>query len=155
MLHLLKHDDGLNPWPLWFGSATLYHTWDPCTFTDTVPFPFLIDHIVFITARKRSCGKVMFLQVSLILFTGGVWSRGGACSGGVPAPGGVWSWGVPAPGGVWSRGVPALGGLLPGGACSRGGLVETPLPPDSYCCGQYASYWNAFLFWLSTNIGNV
>ena len=21
-------------------------------------------------------------------------------------------------------------------------------PPDSYCCGQYASYWNAFLFQL-------
>ena len=26
-----------------------------------------------ITARKRSCGKVMFLQVSVILFTGGGW----------------------------------------------------------------------------------
>ena len=25
------------------------------------------------------------------------------------------------------------------------GLVETPPTPDSYCCGQYASYWNAFL----------
>ena len=37
-----------------------------------------------------------------------------------------------------------------GGACSGGGvpglggLLETPL--DGYCCGRYASYWNAFLF---------
>ena len=49
------------------------------------------------------------------------------------------------------------GGLLPRGcACSRGGLlggcllrgegVETPLKADGYCCGRYASYWNAFLF---------
>ena len=29
----------------------------------------------------------------------------------------------------------------------RGCLVETP-PQDSYCCGRYASYWNAFLFYL-------
>ena len=29
-----------------------------------------------ITARKRSCGKVMFLQVSVILLTGG-WVGGG------------------------------------------------------------------------------
>ena len=49
--------------------------------------------------------------------------RGGACSrGGVPVPG--------------------------GGACSWGGcLVETP--PDGYCCGRFASYWNAFLCDLS------
>ena len=46
--------------------------------------------IGLITARKRSCEKVMFLQVSVILFTGGgAWSGGGACSqgGGVPGPG--------------------------------------------------------------------
>ena len=30
-----------------------------------------------------------------------------------------------------------------GGTCSWG--VETP-PADGYCCGRYASYWNAFLF---------
>ena len=45
-------------------------------------------------------------------------SSGGACSGG----------GVPALEGVCSRGVP-------GGD-----------PRDGYCCGRYASYWNAFLF---------
>ena len=60
-------------------------------------------------------------------------SRGGASSRGVPAPGGACSGRVPAP---W-------GELLQGGACSR--EVETP-PVDGYCCGRYASYWNAFLF---------
>ena len=42
---------------------------------------------------------------------------------------------------------PERGGSAPGGFCSWGGgcLVETP-PRDGYCCGRYASYWNAFLF---------
>ena len=31
-----------------------------------------VEWFSFITARKRSCGKVMFLQVSVILSTGGV-----------------------------------------------------------------------------------
>ena len=31
-----------------------------------------------------------------------------------------------------------------GGAAPGGCLVDTP-PPDGYCCGRYASYWNAFL----------
>ena len=47
-------------------------------------------------------------------------------------------------GGAWSRGslVPEGGWcLIPGR-----GLVETP--PDGYCCGRYASYWNAFLFYF-------
>ena len=38
------------------------------------------------------------------------------------------------------RGTAPGGCLLPGGC-----LVETPR--DGYCCGRYASYWNAFLFW--------
>ena len=56
---------------------------------------------------------------------------GGGCLvlGKVSAPGGgVLAWS----GGAWSRGVSA-----------PGGLVQTP--PDGYCCGRYASYWNAFL----------
>ena len=36
------------------------------------------------------------------------------------------------------------GGACSGGFWSRGCLVETPL--DDYCCGRYASYWNAFVF---------
>ena len=48
-----------------------------------------------------------------------------------------------------------LGGcLLQGGACSGGGVgVKTPPPPaDGYCCGWYASYWNAFLFSIVTMV---
>ena len=50
----------------------------------------------------------------------------GVClsTGRVPSPGG---WGA------WSQ----------RGAWSRGCLLETP--PDGYCCGRYASYWNEFL----------
>ena len=66
------------------------------------------------------------------------------------APGGVWSGGYLLFGGGCLlqgdlvRGVPSPGGcLLPGGSGPRECLVETP--PDGYCCGRYASYWNVFL----------
>ena len=80
----------------------------------------------------------MFLQVSVILFTGG-WVPGPR---GVPGPEGVpGPRGVPGPEGVpGPRGVPGPEGVPGPGGC----LVETP--PDSYCCGRYTSYWNAFLF---------
>ena len=62
-------------------------------------------------------GKIIFLHLSVILFT---WGEGG---NGCLVPGGVWSWvcllrgGVPVP-----RGVPAPGGcLLPGGCLVWGG----------------------------------
>ena len=45
------------------------------------------------------------------------------------------------------------GGCLVWGVCSRRGGIPActeadPLPPgrDGYCCGRYASHWNAFLF---------
>ena len=66
---------------------------------------------------QRSWGKVIFLQASVILSTGG------------SGPGGYLVQGVSAPGGV-----PGPGGCL----------VETPR--DFTAAGQYASYWNAFLF---------
>ena len=94
---------------------------------------------------QQSCGKVMFLHVCVILFTGGCLLPGGVCSmgcllGGCLLPreggvcsmgvcllleglllGGVCSWGSSAPGGVSARGVSALGGVsAPGGVCSRG-----------------------------------
>ena len=54
--------------------------------------------------------------------------RGGACSRGM----------VPAPrSGAWSGGCLVLG--VPGRD-----------PPNGYCCGRYASYWNAFLFSMRT-----
>ena len=58
-----------------------------------------LSELVFITARKRSCGKVMFLQVSVILFTGGVPGAGGVPGPGGPGPGGPGPGGVPGPGG--------------------------------------------------------
>ena len=65
----------------------------------------------------------------------GVWP-GWSAPRGVPAPGGAY------PRGICSQGVPAWG------VCSQGG-VETPR--DGYCCGQYASYWNAFLLYIEWN----
>ena len=54
-----------------------------------------------------------------------------ACiAGGIPAclaARGVCSWGVPAP----------------------GGCGDPPPKADGYCCGRYASYWNAFLLNIS------
>ena len=41
-------------------------------------------------------------------------------------------------GNMFTGGVPAPGS---GGGGGAGGD-----PPDAYCCGRYASYWNAFLF---------
>ena len=83
-----------------------------------------------------------------------VWSRGGPGPGGCLVPGGL-VWGVLDPRG-WSG--PGGGGcLIPGGLVRAvpgpvGGLVpveclvETPL--DSYCCRRYASFWNAFLYFI-------
>ena len=78
-------------------------------------------------------------QASVILLMSG---------GGVPPPReGVCSQGVPDPGGSAPRGS-VLWGVCSQGVCSgRGCLVETA-PRDGYCCGRYASYWNAFMFCL-------
>ena len=85
-----------------------------------------------VTARKWSLGQGnMFTGVCLS--TGGCLLRGGACSRGVPA------WGGACSRGVWSH----------GGGCSGGCLVETP---NGYCCGRYASYWNAFLLNLKPQL---
>ena len=68
-----------------------------------------INKFCTITARKRSCGKVMFLHLSVILFTGGSLSRG------------VSVWGSLSRGSL-SEGV-SVQGLCLGGSMSR----ETPL----------------------------
>ena len=44
------------------------------------------------------------------------------------------------------------GTLLQGGSLLPGGCGD---PPDGYCCGRYASYWNAFLFYECGNIVRV
>ena len=55
-------------------------------------------------------------------------------------------------GGAWSRGSAPVGCLVPRGVCSGGvvlgpeGVPDGETPREGYCCGRYASYWNAFLF---------
>ena len=84
---------------------------------------------VFLLPPKNEVwGKVIFLHLSVILFTGGgvPGPRGGLVpeGGGMPGPGGVCSWGVPGPG----------GGLLLGGAWSWGGLLRGCVPgPGGWC----------------------
>ena len=111
--------------------------------------------IGLVTVRKRSLRRLCFYTCLSVL-------RGGVRSPG-PYPGGGWE--------VWlgaSRPIPwgRLGGLAGGGVSRpipRGygpgimdyynpmGIIpactEAKSPPsaDGYCCGQYASYWNAFL----------
>ena len=79
----------------------------------------------------------------------GVCLRGSA-GGEVPALGGVCSRGLLA--GVCSGGGTCSGGCLLQGGLLHGGCVETLPSRDGYCCGRYASYWNAFLlrqmYWL-------
>ena len=88
------------------------------------------------TTRKR---KLLSLCFSAWLSVHkGVHAPGGSAPGGCLLGGGACS----------GKGVPALGGLLPGGTCS-GGCGDTPR--DGYCCGRYASYWNAFLLTIHTN----
>ena len=100
----------------------------------------------FITVRNE-VAKVMFLQLS-VCPQGGVclsacWDttppRGQApsreqthtpCDQHTPPP---------------SRHTPRTRPPLPGGA-------DTPTGADGYCCGRYASYWNAFLFFITSVI---
>ena len=48
-------------------------------------------------------------------------------------------------GGVYSRGRSALGGCLVRGVGIPACTEADPPGRDYYCCGWYASYWNAFL----------
>ena len=133
-------------------------------------------HQPIITARKRSLGQGnIFTSVCQEFHphggsacSQGVWFRaeGGASSGG-SGPGGV---SRPTPkgevegdqvqahtrGGNWGGSGPdphprgKLRGIrsrpTPKGEI-EGDQVQAPHPtPDGYCCGRYASYWNAFLF---------
>ena len=74
-------------------------------------------------------GRLWFYKYLSVHRGGGRWgSAPGRClvSGGVPGPGGV-------PGRGWGVGITA---------CTE----ADPPGRDGYCCGRYASYWNAFLF---------
>ena len=64
----------------------------------------------------------------------------------MPGPGGSALGGCLVPGGSAPGGCLVLGGSTPGVcAWSRGGVVPGGDTPHGYCCGRYASYWNAFL----------
>ena len=77
---------------------------------------------LLVTVRNE-VAKAMFLHLSVILFTGGVCLS--AC------------WDPPRPGTPRRKHPPD----------------QAPPPSrDGYCCGRYASYWNAFLFY---NVYNV
>ena len=76
------------------------------------------------TVRKRSCGKVMFLHLSVShsVHKGGCLPQ--CMLGYTPSPG--------------QTPPPAWAGTPPG--------RHPPPPADVHCSGRYASYWNAFLF---------
>ena len=96
---------------------------------------------------QRTCGKVMFSQASVILFTGGACIP--ACTGQTP-PG---RHPTPLPSACWDT--PAPPGQTP--PCPVHAGIHTPplssacwdTSPGGHCSGRYASYWNAFL------LGNV
>ena len=131
-----------------------------------------IDSVQCCYRPQRIWGKVIFSQASVILSTRGA-AIPACIAGGIPAclVGEVLSQlalqvvsqhalqgvcGIPA---CIAGGIPAclaggcllLGGLLWGEVCSWGGAwswgwgVWWRPPSDGYCCGRYASYWNAFL----------
>ena len=98
---------------------------------------------LFITVRKRSCGKVMFLHVYGILFTGGrctpPWADtplGRHPQADIPL-GRHPPWQTPPLGRHPLRQTPPLGRHPPGRH-----------PSDGHCSGRYASYWNAFLLYI-------
>ena len=102
---------------------------------------------IFIKARKHSLRRLCFYTcLSVILFTGGCFlpRLGASSQGDASSQGGASSRGVLPPGGV----LPHRGASSQGGCFLRGGPVETPR--DGYCCGRYASYWNAFLWHKSS-----
>ena len=76
------------------------------------------------TVRRRSCGKIMFSQASVENSVHG----GGGRGEGLPSA---------------CLDTPPLGRHPPGRHTYP--WSDTP-PPDGYCCGRLASYWNAFLF---------
>ena len=80
---------------------------------------------------RNGVAKVMFSQTC-------VCPQGGACSRGRLLWGSAWSEG----------GVCSLGGVCSGGLVGIPAYNESDTSPrrDGYCCGRYASYWNAFLF---------
>ena len=85
----------------------------------------------------------MFSHMSVILSMG----RAGLCMMSLPVwlPEGSLSGGILCPEGSLSGGISVQEGFCLGGLCPGWGLCQGD-PPCSVKSGQYASYWNAFLF---------
>ena len=114
--------------------------------------------------------KVMFLHLSVILFTGGACMAGGVWWEDMRGKGGMHGRGCAWQGGMHGRrvacvvggGMHGRGGMHGGGACVAGGhawqgacvVWFSPPPPQQILRNtvirsmswRYASYWNAFLF---------
>ena len=108
-------------------------------------------HTIYCYRPQQSCEGYVFTGVCLS--TGGCLVLVGVCSWGVPGPGESAPRGVPGPRRSAPGRVPGPGGgLLPGGCLVPGGVgipACTEVDPPGrggYCCGRYATYWNAFLF---------
>ena len=86
---------------------------------------------------QRSCGRIMFLHLSVILFTRGSQT---------PPPGQT------PPGKTPPRQTPPPGRHPPGQTPPQADTSPRQTPPgqtppgDDHCSGRYTSYWNAFLF---------
>ena len=87
----------------------------------------------------------------------GVWLGGspGPHPGRSPGPPLGWVSPGPSPGGLQAH-TQGTGGarITPGGVC-RYPRMHWGRPPDGYCCRQYASYWNAFLFSIYLSVGKL
>ena len=115
-----------------------YHVFEPVeSFYLVTAYVFgNFNKAVLITTRNEVGARLYFHRRVWFWSQGGCLVREGAWSRGCMVPGGCIVLG-----GVWSR----AGECMVQGGLVWGVLVET-LPGDGYCCGRYASYWNAFLF---------
>ena len=89
-------------------------------------YVFIFEVLLFLPPATKLGQGYIFTGVCDSVHGGGCLLSGGSGPGG---GGDVCSQGVPGPGGVSGP------GGVPGG------------DPPGYCCGRYASYWNAFLFY--------
>ena len=101
---------------------------------------------MFVTVRNK-VAKVMFLHVSVILFTGGVcysnmhcrWYPSMPCSRGCLLPGGASSWGV------YFGGMPAPWGLLPGVHGDPHRKQMATVANGTHLTGMHSCYQNFLL----------
>ena len=91
------------------------------------------------TVRDNSCGKVMFLHLSVIIFTGGVHPLGRALPLGRQSPPGRH---LPLSRHSPRQTLPPSEQTPPLDRHTPPGQTPPTLPPP---LGRYASYWNAFL----------